>query len=368
MKHLQTWLADRLRNLPTSARLTVQMTVAALAAYLVAALTGMAETAWAVISAVFVVQGTMDSTLGSAMWRVAGGAIGAAVALICIFTIGTGGFLTLASLSAGIVVMGLILARYPSLSFGLVTVVILVVSPGLGPVENALERTGAIAIGGLVGVFVAAFVFRRRASSYARRETVTVLKQTSTLVQHSIEALFEKDSLDFREEHNSIARRLNGIRSQLGETKRAPVPRKRHDSLSWNMVAAVESVWRTLPLLAPAGQRLSGEIARHLRAPLRDAAGAIASDMAMMADALADRERPSWPTSANEAVDILARKAAAGLQSPRFEGDGLRASALLLGMDELRQVLNELAGALGAPEPSAQNDADGLPTPRAEAA
>lgn len=348
MKQLYAKLSARIRVLPDGARLTVQMTIGALAAFFAAAFTGLNETAWAVISAVFVVQGTMDSTLGSALWRVAGGAVGAMIGLACIFTIGTGGLLTVASLATGIILMGLIMARYPSLSFGLVTVVILVVSPGLGPVENAVERTAAIAIGGLVGVSVAAFVFRRRSANYAARETAAALKRSSTLLQQSVGTLFGGGAVDFREEHNDIARRLTATKDQLAETRRAPILDRRGASLDWDTVTAVESIWRTMPILTLAAQPLGAEAQRLLYDPTCDAARSLAADISALADSISGNAPPRWPERSNRAVDELARHADADSPSA-FEGSGddrLRVGAVVFGLDELRNALNGLAQAL----------------------
>ncbi len=62
-------------------RLPFQMTVAAVATYLAGSLLGIQSPGWAVISAVFVVHGTTDGTIASALWRVGGAVSGGGIAV-----------------------------------------------------------------------------------------------------------------------------------------------------------------------------------------------------------------------------------------------------------------------------------------------
>ena len=63
-------------------RTTLQTAVAVLIAYCIMALTGLDSPSWAVFSALFVVQANVGGTIGSALWRIAGALLGAAIAVV----------------------------------------------------------------------------------------------------------------------------------------------------------------------------------------------------------------------------------------------------------------------------------------------
>jgi len=81
MKALFDRSLNRIRNLPDSARVTVQSTAGAVATFVITTIAGVDATGWAVMTTLFVVQGTMDSTFSTALWRVVGAVIGSAIGL-----------------------------------------------------------------------------------------------------------------------------------------------------------------------------------------------------------------------------------------------------------------------------------------------
>src|SRR5690606_34174727 len=78
-----------LRSLEKPARMSAQATAAALVTFALFKLTGMPQASWAVISALFVIQPDVGATIGTALWRIAGAAVGTGVGLACALAVGT---------------------------------------------------------------------------------------------------------------------------------------------------------------------------------------------------------------------------------------------------------------------------------------
>ncbi len=164
-------------------RTTIQTVVAVLLSFFLMQLLPLQTVTWAVFSALFVVQASVGGTVGTALRRVTGAMVGAVLAVVLIVLIGTDH--TVTTLSLGVLIMSVLSIRWPSLSYGLVTVSIIAVTPGIGVVEEAAEKLIAVAIGSLSAILASMIAF----PISARRKAVTQLADALRLAADYIDTL-----------------------------------------------------------------------------------------------------------------------------------------------------------------------------------
>lgn len=252
-------------------RLAGQTTVAAVAAFLVGRWLDLPTVSWAVFSAVFVVHANVGGTLGTAATRLAGGGLGVLIALAAVLTLGSGGWWTVAALAISVTAMSLVLARWPQLSYGLVTVTMIVVNPGVDVVEGAMNRSLAIAVGALTGTVAAILLFPKRAEAEARQSAALALTDCADLTQRCIASLQGRGEEDLGPIHARLEARAKAAHEAAGVS--------RPERIFGGRVApdaparAVEKLWYTLALLARvAGRSLPAPAAERIRLSL-DATG-----------------------------------------------------------------------------------------------
>jgi len=313
MKALFDRSLNRIRNLPDSARVTVQSTAGAVATFVITTIAGVDATGWAVMTTLFVVQGTMDSTFSTALWRVVGAVIGSAIGLACVLAIGTGGLLTAASLAAGVLAMSLVILWLPSTSFGLVTVVVLVVSPGFEVVDNAIEKTIAIGVGAGVGILIAGLLFRKSSANAAIANVKSALRRSAELTREAPEALLDGERPGLREQHDAIAQEIADTRAKLSETRydfirrgsRLIGLRRGQRTIGENAIASVDAVWRSLSVLRTTAETLPSVAAERLGDPVRRMSDAIAGRLEQLADVFAAGEAPTESRGLHDALSAL---------------------------------------------------------------
>lgn len=174
-------LARRLR-LTHPLRIAVQTAGGAAVAFAAAKGLGITDVSWVVFSAVFVVQSSLGGTIRSAVSRMAGGGAGLLIGLIGIFMLGSGGWSTFLGLVGGVAAMSALSAVRPGLSYGLVTVTMLVLAPGVEVVEGSLMKAGEIALGTLCGAAAAAAVMPRAAHRQVDRHLADALDAISQYI------------------------------------------------------------------------------------------------------------------------------------------------------------------------------------------
>lgn len=157
-------------------RISIQTAGAVLLAYGVMIFFDLPELAWGAFSALFVVQASIGGTIGTALTRVLGALIGAVIALALVALWDMEGWHVFVSLFFGVVSMSLITARWPALSYGLVTVTIVIVTPDFYAVEAAIEKVVAIAIGSACGMVAAIILMPVTARRSADEHLATAVR------------------------------------------------------------------------------------------------------------------------------------------------------------------------------------------------
>lgn len=344
-------------------RLPIQMTVAAVLAFLVGSFFGMEAVGWAVISAVFVVHGTFDGTLQSALWRVAGAVIGGLIALAGVMTIGTGGFATIATLGVSMAVMSGLIAWKPQLSFGLVTVAFIIISPGLQVVEGAFEKAMAIAGGAAVGISVSMLVLRRRAPDRVTADLAETLEIARSMVEESTESLLggETPGDDIEDKQKRSRSLLNAARQDAAEI-RSDILNTRKNLPFQSLISAVDDVRSAAVTLVRATPRaVASSQPEFIGEDLKTVARTIGRDFGMLGYALRGEREAEWPKATLEASKQLSH-AIERTRSKEMESLPLRTSAWVFLADfaiaEIGAALERLAEALGAERPSEAADAN----------
>jgi uncharacterized membrane protein YccC len=151
---------------PTSLRFAARITIAAVAAYMVAVAINLPESLWAVITGLIVVQMSVGGTIGAGLDRLAGtlvGALvgGAAASAHAQWSVLPVGFLLLISVAP----LSLFVVKRPSYRIAPVTaaLMLLLVHDPAPPLTVAFDRVIEITIGCLIGFAVSMLVLPYRA-------------------------------------------------------------------------------------------------------------------------------------------------------------------------------------------------------------
>ncbi|MBT9372236.1 FUSC family protein [Rhizobium sp. CSW-27] len=242
-------LARLLRTVDTVAlRVALQAAAAAVLAYLAASLSGLPQPSWAVFSALFTVQSSLDGTIGSAIFRIAGGALGLVVGLAAIGLVGTGGWLTVATLVIGILPMALLAGLRPNLSYGLVTVTMLILAPGLEVLANALLKATEIGLGALCGAVAATLLLPRSARHAEDRHLAVALRQLGALMERALLDMARGRRHDASPRHKAIGEALQAARDTASAGPHF-LPGGRTRRARDRLVGCIERLWYTLSIL-----------------------------------------------------------------------------------------------------------------------
>lgn len=271
--------AELARHRPV--RIAAQTAGGAASAYLAAQAFGLPDPSWSVFSALFVVQSSVGGTIRSAIARMCGGAIGLAIGLTLIFAIGTGGWLTVLALSVGVATTAWLASLRSDMSYGLVTVTMLVLAPGLDVIEGALIKALEIGLGFLCGAVAVVLVLPRSAHRQADEHIARSLEACAELLLESYRTIASGERRDVSHLHNQIEQGLEEARSmsvqsrpRFGSTDRTSRERdalRREVERLWYTLALIERLRRPfqkLPIPAELLERETSRIhaaAAHLR-------------------------------------------------------------------------------------------------------
>lgn len=130
--------------------------LAAILAYAAADALGLGHPVWAVVSALIVSQETVRETRRSFLWRAAGTVMGAGVALAAALLLMPDPARPLLATGAAVTVCAAVARRWPLMRVCLWTVplVILTASTEHSIVSTALQRSGEVLLGGLIGAVI----------------------------------------------------------------------------------------------------------------------------------------------------------------------------------------------------------------------
>lgn len=337
------WLRDRRAQL----RLGLRITVASLAAYALSRLLGLAQSPWAVLTALIVMQANVGGSLKATVDRFLGSLGGAIWGVAVALAIPHGDPLRLAvALAAGVGPLAVVAAIWPAYRVAPVTAVILLLGPygQAGAVATALQRMLQIGLGSVVALAVALLVLPERARVHLAGAAARALDLMAALTD-----LLAAGSPDAAAVHDLHDR----IRAQIGlaETAAREAARERRSYLAAG--PDPEPLCRTLRRLhnslvmvgRAASQPLPPPAADVLGRPMADSFAAAAALMRRAATGLAGGPAPL--SDALGAAVAAFETAVADLRHRSLtrdmtDDDVGRIFALAFAIEQLRQNLDDL--------------------------
>jgi len=210
--------ARRARDL---ARVGLQTAAAVGLVYAVMRWYALDHLSWAIISALFSIQLSSDSTMSVALYRVVAALIGTALGLITVLVfkdVLPGSWPVLAALLVACVLANLMSTQWPHLNYISVAAAIVAVNADADILE-ALERALAILIGS-VGAAVASFVvWPETARARALRNIAYAIDDCRRLVEASLGGLRGVDEESTRTIDDDFTRHLTTARQVVGDAR-----------------------------------------------------------------------------------------------------------------------------------------------------
>lgn len=204
-------------------RLSVRVTAAGLAAFLLSHLLELPQGYWAVLTAVLIIQSSIGGSLKAALERLIG-TFGGAVygALIASLVPHENLTMMAVTLAIGLAPPALLAALKPSFRIAPVTVIIVLFSstvagPHVSVIQYAFDRVIEIGIGSIIGLFVALTILPARAHSQVAESSAKVLNQMAGLLPLLLSGMMsEPDRAAILAQQDKIRKALSKLES-LGD-------------------------------------------------------------------------------------------------------------------------------------------------------
>lgn len=292
-------------------RLAVQGAAAAVLAYGAMRALGWPHASWAVISALFVGQRSLDLTWRAVGGRLAGTALGTGVGLIAVLTLAGEDMIPYRLFITGLV-LNAVAAWRPSLRYGVVAAAILCLEAGTQPLDGAIDRSGAIGIGSVAGGLCALLLWPERASTRALREARRALASCRVLTVAALRRVGGDARPDVRSAHSAVVRHLEAARRLLEASRRVDRPQARAGAVS-RLVHGLERLWHALIVIDRCDRELrAGDRAEAaLPGPTAARVGEVVSERLSRIDARLSRSNAvRGPTDAAGGADADALRPA----------------------------------------------------------
>jgi uncharacterized membrane protein YccC len=233
-----------------AARRATQTLTAALVAFGIMTFFGLPQTTWALISALFVVQPNIGSTLSTVLDRIYCAILGTAVGLSLLYLLGHGGWHTALGLAISAAILEMVATYRPGLRFAHVLAAILIVAPGGDNVMvTALERALAIGIGAAVAALAALLVFPQSAHGHAVIELASASRCAGELLRAVMANLMGKASHDLDPIHVALRKHLETAATRSSQSLRSRFHRRRGPTYG-QLLYHLQRLWHSLIILS----------------------------------------------------------------------------------------------------------------------
>ena len=320
------------------ARLGVQTAAAGAGTWFVMQKLGLPHTSWAVISALFVVQPSLDGTFTAAVGRMAGALVGTVVGLATVILFG-GQDLTALRLALAAIGVNLVAHFRPNMSYGVVAASVIALEADPQVVGGAAERAIAIMLGAAVGAVAAVAVWPDSARARANRSLRRALATCRDLLGESLQAALGEDSQDRAATRDRFLVELREAR-QAGASVR--LGRRKRPCVS-EAVEGVERLWHALVLIQRAlehepsrGLTTENELGQSV-----DEARSAACAYLSAIEAHGTNEAVRGPAERLKAA-VEAAQAQARQTAEHTPGEAAAIEALVFGLGEVRRSLDDL--------------------------
>jgi uncharacterized membrane protein YccC len=290
---LGAWLSARRGEL----RLGLRITIAGLLTFVLAHLLGLAQSYWAVLTAVFVTQASVGGSLKAMLDRFVGSLGGAAWGVVVSLAIPHADVASLGlALTAALVPLSLLTAIKPTYRVAPITAIILLLTPlsqEAGPLLSAVHRMLEIGLGSIVALGVALLVLPGRAHRLLATAAASALEAMAELTLALMAAEAVPDPHRIQDLHDRIRKLI-----ARAETAADEASRERANHLS--EAADPEPLCRTLRRLRndlvmigrATATPLPASVRERIAVPAAHAAAAIADLLRAVAAAVTSRTSP----------------------------------------------------------------------------
>jgi uncharacterized membrane protein YccC len=333
-------------------RLGLRITVASLATFALAHLFGLAQSSWAVLTALIVMQASVGGSLKATLDRFIGSLGGAVWGVAVSPAIPNTGVPSLgAALSAGVAPLAVVAAIWPAYRVAPVTAIIILLGPSGHPTDAmtfAVQRMLEVGLGSLVALVVAMLVLPERAHRHlakASADALDLMAKLSLLLGDAVPGAY--DSL-------AVQALNDRIRIAIGQVEAAASEALRERRSLLAAGPDPEPLCRTLRRLrnglAMIGHAISEPLPNPARAaldaPAKGALAAVADLMTAVASALAARAATPPIGELEQAMAVFEAAVAnlrrSGITRDLADDSLGRVFALAFALEQLHQNLGDL--------------------------
>ena len=303
---IQRWISRHRARLG----LSVRILAASLAAFAVAHLVGFAQSYWAVLTAVIVMQSSVGGSIKATVDRLAGSLGGAVWGVAVCLTVPHAGIVGLGvALAVAVAPLAVVTAFWPAWRIAPVTAIILLLTPTSqlqGPVAAAIQRLMEIGLGSVVAVLVALVLAPGRAHGALARAAGTALEAMAELAPLLMAGLAEA------RDPSAVEGLHARIRGAIAEAETAAGEARREQAVSVVATVDPDPLYRTLRRLhhdlVMVGRASLEPLPEPARAPMTGPAEAVGVAVARFlreSGAAIDRRAPA-PAADEERAALAA--------------------------------------------------------------
>lgn len=347
------------QNRRDSLRVALQTAVAGAATYVAITNAGLDQhLSWAVISSLFAISVSADSSVLQGLGRVVGAFLGVGLGL----GVGLMDVHVVVGLAIATAAANMVASVWPNLRYAAVTAAIVALDPN-PDAFGATVRATAILMGTAIGVattFVVWPRFGRERVAFTLRAALEDCETLLRLIENGVET-DERDERDAT--HARFFGRLETLNGQVGQTYIAP--RLRNGAPLRQAAVSLEDLWHGLIILdrAISDQRsvIGADALRELRPGIQRVQEAARATIGELRAVIDDKDAPAPSTARLCEAIRSARDAAEPFGGETQQARGIH--AVLFALDELERRILQLVrvlGATGGPGADFGRDADDL--------
>lgn len=346
-------LGDWLGQHRTELKLGLRITVAGLVTFALAHLLNLAQSYWAVITAVFVIQASLGASLKASLDRLIGTLAGSAWGVAVSLAIPHGNVLALGSaVAVALAPLGLVAAFRPTYRIAPITAIIVLVgstNQAAGPLASAADRVIEIGLGSLIGVGVALLVLPGRAHGHLAEAAGRALELMGEQIGVMLAGLAAgADTAAVQRLHDSIRGAIARAEAQAAEAAVERAHRLTDAPDPEPLVRTLRRIHHDLIMIGrAAAERMPEKVAPQLAAPAAAVAVATAAFLRGTGAALARHAPPPSLDGIEQALGGFAAAMAGirreGLTRNLPDETAGRIFGLAFALEQLRRNLEDLA-------------------------
>lgn len=329
-----------------SVRLPLQTVAAVLIAYLTMAHFGLPDLSWGAFSALFVVRASVEGTIGEAAARILGAFVGVALGVLAIAIVAITDLPLLLAIAAGVGLMAAVSLRWPSLSYGLVTVTVLTVLPAADMLGGAWDKTVAIMIGSLSGIVAAVAVMPLSAPRRAYYDLADSIESFAGVLRKCNATLTDCEAERRVAALLATEPACERARDMITQARSARLDLLAASRIPTDLLDHVDQLWRTLPLMDRASQTpLSSNVCSRMGSLFDEVADIVIDHIERLAAAIRSGDSAGLDRIPESVFDALNQEVRTAFREDALDAYELEAVEVgRWAWQVVAQQVNELTG------------------------